>query len=107
MAEKRQDDLISELGKLGYLEKGDTARLMGVILALAGELFVAKARHERLLAALDEAKLINDEQLRAGGESERMKKWLASEEAVFGANLLEPFLNTDVVVNSTAFMRAE
>ena len=45
-------DLVAELGKLGARDP-EAARLMGMIVALAGEVFVLKAQVERLTRALE------------------------------------------------------
>src|SRR6185369_15278778 len=45
-------DLVAELAKLGARDP-ESARLMGMIVALAGEVFVLKAQLERLTRALE------------------------------------------------------
>ncbi|MDO8278520.1 MAG: hypothetical protein Q7T63_10370 [Burkholderiaceae bacterium] len=99
-------DLIDELGKLAYLKEGNTDRLLGVAMAIAGELFVLKASHERLLCALEAAGLISPGNLEAAGRSERLQRWFSEEEKVFAKGVLEPFLEPDQAINATAYMRA-
>lgn len=101
---KHDNDLAAELGKLGEREP-ETARLMGMVMALAGEVFVLKAQVERLTRALQAGGAVNAERLAAAGAEEGMKKWLEAEEAVFSRTLTAPYLQPDISVNSTRWMR--
>jgi hypothetical protein len=93
-------DLVAELGKLGD-RNPDAARLMGMIVALAGEVFVLKAQVERLTRALG----VDAERLAAAAAQEGMTKWLETEEAAFARGLTAPYLEPDVSVNATRWMR--
>jgi hypothetical protein len=99
------NDLVAELGKLGALQDPESTRLMGVVMALAGEVFVLRAQVERLSRALQANGGVTDEALAAVGESEDMQKWLATEEAAFARGLTAPYLEGDRALNSTRWMR--
>jgi hypothetical protein len=100
-------DLVAELGKLGALEDAESTRLLGMIMALAGEVFVLKAQVERLTRALDAGGAVDAQRMAAVAESEGMKRWLASEEAAFARGLTAPYLDIDRAVNATRWMREE
>jgi hypothetical protein len=102
MAER--PDLVAELGKLGDRDP-EAARLMGMVVALAGEVFVLKAQVERLTQALQASGGIDAERLAAAAASEELAKWLEKEEAAFARSLAAPYLEPDVSVNATRWMR--
>jgi len=93
-------DLVAELGKLGE-RNPEAARLMGMVIALAGEVFVLKAQVERLTRAVG----VDAERLAAAAANEGMTKWLEAEEAAFARSLAAPYLEPDVSVNATRWMR--
>jgi len=97
-------DLVAELAKLGARDP-ESARLMGMIVALAGEVFVLKAQLERLTRALEADGAVDAKRLAAAAAAEGMTKWLEAEEAAFSRSLTAPYLNPDVSVNSTRWMR--
>jgi len=97
-------DLVAELAKLGARDP-ESARLMGMIVALAGEVFVLKAQLERLTRALEAGGAVDAKRLAAAAAAEGMTKWLEAEEAAFSRSLTAPYLNPDVSVNSTRWMR--
>jgi hypothetical protein len=99
-------DLIAELGKLGARDP-ESARLMGMIVALAGEVFVLKAQLERLSRALEAAGTVDAQRLAAAAAQESMAKWLEAEEAAFSRSLTAPYLEPDQSINSTAWMRSK
>jgi hypothetical protein len=99
-------DLAGELGKLGARDP-DGARLMGMIMALAGEVFVQKAQIERLTRALAAAGLTDGEALARAGADEGMARWMAAEEGAFARALTAPFLEPDVSRNVTHWMRED
>ncbi len=105
MADK-SPDLVEELGKLGERDP-EAARLMGMVMALAGEVFVLKAQVERLTRALEAGGAVDAQRLAAAAADEGMKKWLEAEEAAFSRGLTAPYLEPDVSVNSTAWMRSK
>jgi hypothetical protein len=98
-------DVIAELGKLGSLEDAESTRLMGVVVALAAEVFVLKAQVERLTRALQAAGAVDAARLAAAGEGEDMKRWMMSEEAAFAGGLAAPYLEGDRALDSTRWMR--
>ena len=104
MAER--PDLVAELGKLGARDP-EAARLMGMVVALAGEVFVLKAQLERLTRALETGGSVDAARLAAAAASESMTKWLETEEAAFARSLTAPYLDPDVSVNATRWMREE
>jgi hypothetical protein len=104
MSEK--PDLVAELGKLGARDP-EAARLMGMVMALAGEVFVLKAQVERLTRALEKGGAVDAAALAAAARDEGMQKWMAKEESAFARNLTAPYLEPDLAVNSTKWMRSE
>jgi hypothetical protein len=101
---EQKPDLVEELGKLGERDP-EAARLMGMVMALAGEVFVLKAQVERLTRALEAGGAVDAQKLAAAAAQEGMTKWLAAEEAAFSRNLTAPYLDPDVSVNATRWMR--
>jgi hypothetical protein len=101
-----KDDLVAELGKLGARDP-ESARLMGMIVALAGEVFVLKAQVERLTRALQAGGAVDAKSLAAAAAEEGMAKWLETEEAAFSRSLTAPYLEPDLSVNATKWMRSE
>ena len=82
-----------------------SARLMGVITALAAEVYGLKAEVRRLQIALDSAGLARPEQLDAAGRSDAMQAWFAAEEPAFARALLSPFADPDPVPDVSSRMR--
>jgi len=85
----------------------DSARLMGVITALAAEVYVLKAEVMRLTIALDAAGVAGEAALAEAGRSERMKAWFNAEEGAFGRALLRPFTHPDEVPDVSSRMVGE
>ena len=104
MSADSKPDLVAELAKLGARDP-EAARLMGMIVALAGEVFVLKAQVERLTRALEAGGAVDAARLAAAAAQEGMAKWLEAEEAAFSRSLTAPYLEPDVTVNSTRWMR--
>ena len=100
----QRPDLLDELSKLGERDP-ESARLMGMVMALAGEVFVLKAQVERLTRALEAGGAMDAQRLAAAAADEGMKKWLEAEEAAFSRGLTAPYLEPDLSVNSTRWMR--
>lgn len=84
----------------------DSARLLGVIMALAGEVFVLKAEVERLKQALQTGGFVDAAQLDAAGNSAQVREWMGKEQRAFGAALLRPFTHPDESPDVTRFMSA-
>ncbi len=82
----------------------DSARLMGMIVALAGEVFVLKAEVQRLRLALDAKAVVDDVALDAAGASPAMARWMAAEDAAFGAAVMRPFVQPDDAPDVSYFM---
>jgi hypothetical protein len=82
----------------------DSARLMSVILSLAGEVYVLKSELQRMRLALAERKLIDDGALETAGQSAAMAAWFATEEAEFGRALLHAFTSPDESPDVSAAM---
>jgi hypothetical protein len=74
-----------------------SARLMGVITALAAEVYGLKAEVKRLQIALEGAALTSADQIEAAGRSDAMRAWFAAEEPAFARALLSPFTDPDPV----------
>ena len=98
--------LVAELGKLGARDP-EAARLMGMIVALAGEVFVLKAQVERLTRALQSAGATDASRLAAAAAEAGMATWLTAEEAAFARALTAPYLQPDLSVNATRWMDAK
>lgn len=87
----------------GFTQPND-ARMMGVVMALASEVYILKAEVQRLTNALAQNDLISDEALEAAGQSEAMEGWLAAEQKAFTAELLRPWLAPDPIADTRPFM---
>ncbi|HYF21563.1 MAG TPA: hypothetical protein VEA40_27125 [Ramlibacter sp.] len=99
-------DLVAELAKFGE-RSPESARLMGLAMALAGEVFVLKAQVERLTRALQAQGSLSPDALEAAGRSREMAAWMAAEEAAYAGSLAAPFLQPDLSVDATPWMRAD
>ena len=104
MSAGAQPDLVAELAKLGDRDP-EAARLMGMLMALAGEVFVLKAQVERLTRALQAGGAVDAQKLAAAAAEEGMAKWLEAEESAFTRGLTAPYLDPDISVNATRWMR--
>lgn len=104
MSAGAQPDLVAELAKLGDRDP-EAARLMGMLMALAGEVFVLKAQVERLTRALESGGAVDAKRLADAAATEGMAKWLDAEEAAFSRGLAAPYLEPDLSVNATRWMR--
>jgi hypothetical protein len=102
----KRPDLVEELGKLGERDP-EAARLMGMVMALAGEVFVLKAQVERLTRALEAGGAVDAQKLAAAAAADGMRKWMEAEEGAFTRGLTAPYLEPDVSVNATAWMRTK
>lgn len=98
-----REDLVAELGKLGARDP-DAARLMGMVIALAGEVFVLKAQVERLTRALEAGGTVDAKRLAAAAADVGMTQWMEAEEAAFSRSLTAPYLEPDRSVNATRWM---
>lgn len=85
----------SGLAGLGEPDPMDSARLMGMITALAAEVYVLKAEVQRLRLALEASGATSAAELERAGQSPAMRDWFSAEEAAFGQALLRPFTHPD------------
>lgn len=84
------------LPKHQYFEDPAITRLMGMMVALAGEVFVLKAKNERLQRALKKKKVVGDGALKALDQDKDLQAWLVEEREEFAKYLLAPILEPDV-----------
>lgn len=106
MSAGAKPDLVAELARMGERDP-EAARLMGMVMALAGEVFVLKAQVERLTRALEAGGAVDAQKLAAAAATEGMTNWLEVEEAAFTRGLTAPYLEPDVSVNATSWMRSK
>jgi len=97
----------AELIDLDFFKDPTTARLLGVITALGGEVYVLKAMVHRLTAVLESQGILTDDILREAEESEAHRAWQVEEEKTFAAELLRPWLEPDVAADVRRFMDAD
>ena len=79
-----------------YFEDPAITRLMGMVVALAGEVFVLKAQNERLHRTLKKKNVIGDEALTAVEEDKDLRQWLVRERDEFSKYLLMPLIEPDI-----------
>jgi hypothetical protein len=77
-------------GRHQYFNDPAVGRLMGSLLALTGELFVAKAEIEVLKKALAARGLLSESDLVEAAGSEEHQAYLASERAAYAEHVFEP-----------------
>ncbi len=98
---------ITGLNGLAPTDPLDSARLLGVVMALAGEVFVLKADVARLTAALKDRDGIDGGALDRAAASPAFQEWIATEQAAFGRALLRPFTHPDEAPDVTRFFDAK
>ena len=79
-----------------YFKDPAVTRLMGMVVALAGEVFVLKAQNERLQRALKKKKVVSDRALKSIEQDKDLQKWLMKERDEFVKYLLGPILEPDI-----------
>ena len=84
------------LPKHQYFEDPAITRLMGMMTALAGEVFVLKAQNERLQRALKKKKVVSDKALDSLNQDKDLQAWMLKEREEFAKYLLGPILEPDV-----------
>lgn len=94
----------ADIPKMADLMQTDTARLLGMVMNLAGELFILKAEVARLRTALLDHGITTDQQLSAAAQGEKWNTWLHAEGDEFTAAILQPFLEPDRVPDVTHLM---
>jgi hypothetical protein len=90
----------------GFTDPKD-ARMFGVVMALAGEVYVLKAEVQRLTDALGQGGLVDNETLESAGQSEAMAAWLTAEQKNFTTAILQPWLEPDEVADVRHLMSEE
>jgi hypothetical protein len=79
-----------------YFSDPAVSRLMGTVLALSGELFVAKAEVELLKRALIARGVITEDALDEVNNSSEMQGYLVAERNQYAQHLLEPIRQPDL-----------
>jgi len=79
-----------------YFDDPAVARLMGMVVALAGEVFVLKAKNERLARALQRQNVLAADAIEDAGGDPELVRWMAAEKDEFAAALLRPLLDLDI-----------
>ncbi len=106
MAKPEQPNAAELIG-LDFFEDQTTARLLGVITALGGEVYVLKALVHRLTTALESQGVVTEDILEQAAASETHRAWRAEEEKTFGAEMLRPWLEPDAAADVRRFMAAD
>jgi len=96
---------MSGLEGLGGADALESSRIMGVLLSLAGEVFVLKAEVKRLQHALKESNTLNDAELLEAEKSNDFSEWFRQEQQIFSETLMRPFVSPDEVDNVSHLMR--
>ena len=107
MTDRADSDDPSRLIALDAFADPGAARLLGVVIALASEVFVLKAEVARLTSALEAQGTLGPDALRRQGETAALQDWMAREQRTFAAELLRPWLEPDAVADVRRFMDAE
>lgn len=105
MKKDSREQLVEEMSRLDYGSGTDSARLISMIVALAGEVFVMKANNECLRRALIAQGSVDTDALDREASSEAMKAWFAQEEQAFTQAILEPLVAGDKTINVVDEMR--
>ena len=98
---------ITGIAGLGPDDPKDMSRLMGMIVALSGEVYVLKAELERVKLALRDAGLVDHSALERAGETREMQQILRAEEVTFAATLFRPFAHPDEAPDVSRFMEEQ
>lgn len=77
-------------GRHQYFNDPAVGRLMGSLLAVTGELFVAKAEIEVLKQALKKAGVITESDLVEAAASAEQQEYLKSERDAYAAHVIDP-----------------
>ena len=96
---------LSGLEGLGEGDALESSRIMGVLLSLAGEVFILKAEVKRLQYALKESNTLKDAELIGAEKSNDFSEWFKQEQQVFSETLMRPFVSPDEVDNVSHMMR--
>ena len=97
----------AELIDLDFFQDATTQRLLGVITALGGEVYLLKAMINRLTIALEQQGILNVDALSHAASSDAHQTWQAEEEKTFAAEILRPWLEPDAAPDVRGFMDME
>ncbi|MFM9888188.1 MAG: hypothetical protein ACKVQT_34620 [Burkholderiales bacterium] len=98
---------ITGLDGLNPADPLDSARLLGMLVALAGEVFVLKAEVARLTAALKAEGHVDGGALERAAASPELRQWMASEETAFGRALFRSFTHPDEAPDVSRYLDAK
>lgn len=87
---------MTKKSKHQYFDDPAITRLLGTVTALAGEVFVLKARNERLTRALLANGALSAGTLEGAGEDPALMQWMAREKDEFAAAILTPLVEPDM-----------
>jgi hypothetical protein len=79
-----------------YFKDPAITRLMGLVVALAGEVFVLKAKNERLTKTLLKEGALDANAIERAGRDPEFLEWMAGEKDEFASALLRPLLDPDI-----------
>ena len=96
-----------DLIDLDFFQDATTQRLLGVITALGGEVYLLKAMVNRLTVALEQQGVLNADVLSLAANSDAHQAWQAEEEKTFAAEILRPWLEPDAAPDVRGFMDME
>ncbi len=94
----------ADLIDLDFFHDATTQRLLGVITALGGEVYLLKAMVNRLTVALEQQGVVSDNVLSLAAASDAHLAWQAEEEKIFAAEILRPWLEPDAAPDVRGFM---
>ena len=97
----------ADLIDLDFFHDATTQRLLGVLTALGGEVYLLKALVNRLTVALEQQGVVSDNVLSLAAASDAHLAWQAEEEKVFAAEILRPWLEPDAAPDVRGFMDME
>ena len=78
-----------------YFKDPAVTRLLGMLTALAGEVFVLKSQNERLTRALVKSGAVTLTDLTLAEKDPELSAWMAKEKDAFGAAILTPIIEPD------------
>ena len=79
-----------------YFKDPAMTRMMGMVTALAGEVFVLKAQNRRLEQTLEKVGVLTPRDLEASADSAEMAGWMADERDAYAAALMAPLVEPDM-----------
>lgn len=78
-----------------YFSDPAVGRLLGVVLAMAGELFVAKAEIEVLKTALAEKGVVTEDDLETANSGDKVQQYFLRERSEYAQHLFDPARHGD------------